>query len=84
MRLFVQMHGDSAWRPLIQPRATADSLFGLWEGSATPGQPLQLLAAPYDEIGAVRVQRRDAVRSVAIPTGLLLMAAMTTWILGAP
>lgn len=84
MRLLVQLRGDSTWRALIQPRATADSLFGLWEGSAEPGQPLRQLAAAYEEIDAVRAQRRDVVRTVATPTAVLLMAAMTVWILGAP
>lgn len=83
-RLSVRSVGDSAWLPIVNFRATNDSLIGIIEGSALPGYPLKRLELPYDSLAEVRIKRTDALRSasaIAVPAALF---AMVFWILGTP
>jgi hypothetical protein len=83
-RLAVRTAGDSAWLPIVNYRATRDSLLGIIEGSAPPGYPLKRLETPYDSLAEVRVKRADPGRTALIPTVPAVLLGFAYWILGAP
>lgn len=74
----VRLKGEPVPRRIGQFRITTDSVFGLYAGSAAPGQPLLPLAQPLDSVAEISVYRLDPARTLLLPLlplGMLFTAA---------
>ncbi|MEO6066842.1 MAG: hypothetical protein ABJB33_01180 [Gemmatimonadota bacterium] len=63
----VYLVNDPIPKRIGQFKVTPDSVFGIIEGSALPGHPLQRLAVSVDSVDRITVTKVDVIRTLLIP-----------------